>query len=104
MPGLPLSPGCQTNSNPLRLHGAPPAHPPAGGCVKWTDKWAEREVLGGAREQWGDKWEENFAGGRGTKTVGWPGKGVPSDGRFGRAWGGVGFAAEEQLLGLLPEA
>ena len=50
-----------------RCHPAP--LPPAGGCVKYTDKWAEREVEGGAREQWGDKWEENFKDGRGTKQV-----------------------------------
>lgn len=41
-----------------------------GACLKYTDKWAEREHFGGAREQWGDKWEENFADGRGTKKVG----------------------------------
>ena len=41
-----------------------------GGCVKWTDKWAERMHLGGAKEEWGDKWEENFKDGRGTKQVG----------------------------------
>jgi hypothetical protein len=41
----------------------------AGGdaCVKWTDKWAERLLPGGAREQWGDKWHEAFANGRGEK-------------------------------------
>lgn len=41
----------------------------AGGdaCVKWTDKWAERVLPGGAREQWGDKWHEAFANGRGEK-------------------------------------
>lgn len=36
-------------------------------CVKWTDKWAERLLPGGAREQWGDKWHEAFANGRGEK-------------------------------------
>ena len=36
-------------------------------CVKWTDKWAERLLPGGAREQWGDKWTESFGDGRGTK-------------------------------------
>ena len=56
------------------FHAPPP--PPAaaaclfaGGCVKYTDKWAEREHFGGAREQWGDKWEENFKDGRGNKQV-----------------------------------
>jgi hypothetical protein len=41
----------------------------AGGdaCVKWTDKWAERLLPGGAREQWGDKWHEAFANGVGEK-------------------------------------
>lgn len=36
-------------------------------CVKWTDKWAERLLPDGAREQWGDKWHEAFANGRGEK-------------------------------------
>lgn len=35
--------------------------------MKWTDKWAERLLPGGAREQWGDKWHEAFAQGRGDK-------------------------------------
>jgi hypothetical protein len=38
-----------------------------GGCTKWTDKWAERELPGGRREQWGDKWREEFADGKGEK-------------------------------------
>lgn len=38
-----------------------------GACTKWTDKWAERELPGGAREQWGDKWTEQFGSGKGEK-------------------------------------
>ena len=40
------------------------------GCVKWTDKWAERErppAEGGGWDKWGDKWEERFEGGTGRK-------------------------------------
>lgn len=48
-----------------------PAARPAGGrgdaCVKWTDKWAERLLPGGGRQQWGDKWREEFASGQGAK-------------------------------------
>jgi hypothetical protein len=36
-------------------------------CVKWTDKWAERLLPGGGRQQWGDKWREEFASGLGCK-------------------------------------
>ena len=39
----------------------------AGGCLKYTDKWAERLVYGAAAEQWGDKWTESFKDGKGTK-------------------------------------
>ncbi len=38
-----------------------------GGCVKYTDKWAERLVEGRAPEQWGDKWLETFKDGKGAK-------------------------------------
>lgn len=44
-----------------------------GGCVKWTDRWAERpaedssSVSGAALNKWGDKWEERFKDGKGSK-------------------------------------
>ena len=40
-----------------------------GWCNKYTDKWAERGLPGGAQEHWGDKWEETFGSGTGVKQV-----------------------------------
>ena len=54
---------------PRPVHLFPSPGPRAGGCVKYTDKWAERAAALGAKEEWGDKWEENFKDGRGTKQV-----------------------------------
>jgi len=46
-----------------------PPGPSAGGdhVIKWTDKWAERLLHDGGREQWGDKWREEFSQGAGSK-------------------------------------
>ena len=56
-------------------------------CVKYTDKWAERDVGYGSFDKWGDKWEENFKDGTGFKK----GETWSSDGRsghsFNRWWG-----------------
>ena len=55
--------------------------------MKYTDKWAERDVGYGALDKWGDKWEENFKDGTGYKK----GETWSSDGRsghsFNRWWG-----------------
>lgn len=60
-----------------------------GGCFKFTDKWAEREIdgSGGRYDKWGDKWEESFKDGTGYKKgETWSEGGV--DGRkFNRWWG-----------------
>ena len=59
-------------------------HRTAGGCVKYTDKWAERlGADGGPSEQWGDKWEERFKDGRGSKTV----SAAPAEGAEGAECG-----------------
>ncbi len=80
---------------------------PAGGCVKWTDKWAERLYPDGAKEEWGDKWEENFKDGRGTKQVRQPGClpliGPPSAGRPGMCVQGAGLVVAG-LVGCLGRA
>jgi hypothetical protein len=70
---------CHVNAGPNVWHERWGEDYDAGGdaCVKWTDKWAERLLPGGAREQWGDKWHEAFANGRGEK-----------NGEV-RLWGGV---------------
>lgn len=47
----------------------------AGGCVKYTNKWAEEVVEGGKKREWGDKWEERFKDGKGGKKVSLEGSG-----------------------------
>lgn len=59
--------------------------PFSGGCVKWTDRWAERPSPYGGYEKWGDKWEERFGDGKGTKTgETWSESGAE---RYQRWWG-----------------
>ena len=63
--------GCPTDRQLLLqpvLHVLPVL--PAGGCLKYTDKWAERDVGLGGKDEWGDKWEETFKNGSGNKKVG----------------------------------
>lgn len=50
--------------------------------MKYTDKWAEREVGFGALDKWGDKWEENFKDGTGFKK----GETWSSEGHSGRSF------------------
>jgi hypothetical protein len=61
----------QTSGLPNRQPLPQPALPvlPAGGCLKYTDKWAERDVGLGGKDEWGDKWEETFKNGSGNKKV-----------------------------------
>ena len=64
---------------------------PAGGCLKYTDKWAERDVGLGGKDEWGDKWEETFKNGSGNKKVsvdqrGWVG-GWVAGGKGCLVWG-----------------
>jgi hypothetical protein len=37
-------------------------------CLKWTDRWSETLLEGGAQRAQGDKWREEFADGTGNKT------------------------------------
>ena len=62
------------------------------GCVKWTDKWAERDAPGGGKDRWGDKWDERFAGGVGGKSgETWS---AAADGSEYRRWWGEDHAGE----------
>ena len=36
-------------------------------CLKWTDRWSETMLDGGAQRAQGDKWREEFSGGTGSK-------------------------------------
>ena len=36
-------------------------------CLKWTDRWSETMLDGGAQRSQGDKWREEFSGGTGSK-------------------------------------
>lgn len=36
-------------------------------CLKWTDRWSETMLDGGAQRTQGDKWREEFSGGTGSK-------------------------------------
>jgi hypothetical protein len=36
-------------------------------CLKWTDRWSETMLDGGAQRSQGDKWREEFSHGTGRK-------------------------------------
>ncbi|MEW5302338.1 MAG: hypothetical protein WDW36_005137 [Sanguina aurantia] len=55
-------------------------------CVKYTDKWAERESPDGAGlQKWGDKWTDSFSGGTGHKH-GEVWRSEPDGSRYNRWW------------------
>ena len=59
-----------------------------GGCIKYTDRWAERPGAYGAPglDKWGDKWEERFKDGKGSKNgETWSESGYGE--RYQRWWG-----------------
>jgi len=60
----------------------------AGGCVKWTDRWAERPPGLGALglDKWGEKWEERFKDGQGSKNGETWSESAGGD-RYQRWWG-----------------